>query len=585
MICTPDQVKDIIKNNPNKALITHGTAVANKLMLHLFGKGLKQALTQDGYFEAPDVFASRNADAISNKDLFQRLLQREDMVFTAQGGASFYTGLDPAQTVTFDAYLDKIRFGMTVRTWVKEFALKAYRSDPASVIFMEMDSQENVYPTYKSIFGIYDYLPNGRTLEYIVFKLTVKDCINYGIKDDFGTNNTSTYVTNYFRFVDDAGDRIYKWSNSTLTLVEGQVFPIAGEKVPGFIVSDLIDFDNTQQFCSPLGYCVELADCYFRDRSVRDLSKKYTGFPKSVEPLLTCSLCIGTGMLSGKACPSCTPVGADRGTGYKLITKVADVARFPLNALKEGFDVRKVYAYISPPVETWNKQDTSLADYENQIRDVYWGSYSRQSTTGPTVGETGLEETATKTLADLQPIYARLNMTADWAQSTENLICSVVGLHKYPQAFKSSNRTYGRYYILETPEQLSEQYLEAKAKKAPQFMLFDILQKYYQSLYQTNKQQLAIKLKLIRVEPFVHKSDVEVLAMNPSKVDFYCKIYFSEWLATKLDDWLLAQTIEALTLDLVTYATEKMVKPEDLITPPVPTIGFTESNQNRTTAN
>jgi len=581
------KIQEIILSNPNKAIIAEARIIADKLMLHVFGKGLSSALQRSDYFENEDVFKVRNKDAVSNRDLFTRILQREEMVFTAKGGSSYYKGLSPEQTIQMDATLDQIRFNMTIRKWVKEFALKAYRVDPMSVLFIEVDNIGNIYPTYKSIDSVYDYKTNGRKLEYVCFRLKAQEVrqfyqdMNLSIPTDIA-DIPGTKYTQYYRFVDDAEDRICKSNGVTVT--EENSIKIAFSALPAIIASDIIDFNNTQCFLSPIEPTIELAHTYLNDRSIRDLSKKYSGFPKGYEPLLTCSTCLGTGLLAAKACPECSEAGATRGTGYKLRTKVSDVARFPLP--KEGqtggvSDPSKFFGYISPDIKTWDKQDTSLVDIENLMQDVYWGTVNKQSTTGPTTsqGNTGsFQETATKTLADLQPIYARLNETADWAEGTENALCQFIGEYLFPGSFKKSTRTYGRYYILETPDELIEEYLDMKTKGAPQATLFDTLRKYYHSVYANDPVQLAIKLKLINIEPFVHQTVVQVQAANPSRIDFFMKMYFSEWLATKDDNYLLASSEEALLADLTLFATSKMVEPAELLVPP--TVGISETVRN-----
>jgi hypothetical protein len=570
------QIQDIILNNPNKQLITDARELANKLMTHVLGIGLDQAIKQSIYFENDDVYQNRKAGTISNKDLFARLLQREDMVFTAKGGTAFYEKLNEDQTKKFDAMLDSIRYGMSIRKWVKEFALKAYRTDPMSCLFVEVDKTGNAYPTYKSIQSIYDYQSTGRKFEYVVFLLTVGEAQSFGVKDDNFKNAKSTDMSAYYRVVDDAADYIVKKDNELVT----EAVPAIKNRLgycPGITSSNLIDFANPICFMSPLNDVVELADSYLHDRSIRNLFKKYSGFPKAYEPLLRCSTCIGTGLLGGGPCPDCTPPGATIGTGYKLKTKVSDIARFPID--KDMPDGEKLFGYVSPPKDTWDKMDSSLGDIENAIRDVYWGSYSRISTTGPTAGES-LEETATKTLSDLQPIYARLNMTADWAEDTENALCDMIGKLTFGKTFKQSNRTYGRYYILETPDDLMEDYLNMKVKGASQSDLFDALNKYYHSLYQNDPVRLAIATKLINVEPFVHKTVAEVYTANPAKRDYVAKLYYSEWRATKNNTYLLNKTQQALIDDLYKYADQKITEAPELVTPPAAQV----TEQNRTNA-
>lgn len=575
---TPTEISFIIKENPNKAVITAARQAANNLMMHVFGVGLQTALTQYQYFESGDVYTERKDGAISNQDLFERILKREEMVFNAQGGVAFYDGLTPAQTLTFDAQLDTIRYGMNIRKWIQNFALNAYRTDPMSLLFVEVSpSGDTVYPTYKSIACVYDYNTTGRRVEYVVFTLTVGDCKAFGVVDTTLDNMKAGETTNYYRVVDDAGDYIYKNADGAVIEVSGLSKVNTFKVVPAIITSDLINFSNPSKFNSPLDPMLELAGEFLKDRSIRNLSKKYTGFPKSVEPLLQCGTCNGTGYLSGAACPECTTLaGQNKGSGYKLKTKVSDVARFSVDP--DGkFKIQDYYAYITPDIGTWDKQDTSLNDLENFMTDTYWGTVNRTTTTGPTQGETGLDsnKTATQVNQDMKPIYNRLNQTADWAETTENALCDFIGYYSFRDSFKKSSRTYGRYYILETPDEIREEYLEAKAKGAPQSTLNEILSKYYHSLYAENKIKLSIALKLMRVEPFLHYTVIQVQTMNPSRIDFFCKMYYSEWIATLEDGYLLITKADMLLSALVIYATDKMVLPSELLVPP--TVGVTET--------
>lgn len=582
MIVKPDVAQQIIKDNPNKQLVADARAYSIKLQRNVLGRNTADGIASYDYFENSDIKSIRTDNATSNADLFARLLHREEIIYSAKGGSNTYPGLNDKQTMAFDATLDSIRFGMSIRRWVKEFAMKAYRVDPMAVLFIEVDAQKNIYPTYKSTDCIYDYKTTGRKLEYVCFRLKVSEIKQLLPNEDVNGQAVTGY-SNYYRFVDDAADTIYKNTNGTILEVDS--IKIAFKSVPAIIASDLIDFSNTQNFLSPLQPTIELAQTFFNDRSVRDVQKLYNGFAKSYEPLVTCGTCAGEGYLSGKACPDCTPIGATRGLGHKLKTKVSDSIKVPLpkagdpNAI--SLDMSKYFGYASPPIDIWNKQDTSLNDIETAINNTYWGTTSVQSTTGPTIGNKhSFQETATKTLADLQPIYERLNMTANWAESTENQLCNFIGYYQFGDTFKQSGRTYGRYYILETPDELMEQYLDAKTKGAPQTTLNDLLEKYYHAVYANDPNQLAIKLKLMNIEPFLHETTVQVQANIPARIDFFCKMYYSEWLALQKDIYLLNTPADKLVESLQAYALTKMPLPAALLTPPVVSIADNIRNQN-----
>ena len=594
------EIQSIILNNPNKDLVNKAQKTAKKLTMHLMGTGLAENMKREDYFENADVYKARTEKPVSNRDIFARLLQQEDMVFTARGGSSRF-GLSESQEKQMNALLSNVRYNLSLRNWIRNFALQAYRCDPMGLIFMEIEQlleldgkpieAPKCYPTYKSINSVFDYQPNGRDLDYVCFHLTVKDLTQYGIQDkDFQTDQENQNKaaqdrnTNYYRFVDDEKDIIVKLQDKNVVIATNtkQKNPIPNPwgKVPAYIVSDLIQFDDPQCFASPIGFVVELADCFLYDRSIRDLQKKYHGFAKAIEPLLKCPTCEGTGLAKGAACPDCTPIGQDKGIGYKLKTKVSDVAKFPLEILENAnFDFRKIFGYVAPEINTWNKQDASLEDLERIIYRTYWGTEPEMKTggagmrsSGGSVSADNSQETATKTLSNLQPKYARLNVTADWAERMENMIADFIGKFWMPETFKESQITYGRNWILETPNDLIQQYYDMRKNGAPDFLLDEAMERYLRCLYQNNPRQLAMYLKLLEVEPFPHidaknclppgSNPMTGMMVIPSQDDYLAKVYFGEWYNTLQDMYLIRTKTAQLKAELKKYCEAKEL-PDD----------------------
>jgi hypothetical protein len=557
-------------------LVAKGKEMADQLMLQINGIGMNNAIKNCDYFESPDIYKIRKDGAVSNQDMFARLLQSEQMVFTAKGGSAYF-GLPKSEEQTMHGLLENVRSGMTMRKWMETFALEAYRADPMSLIFMEQKSQmevaedsdtvdPQVYPTYKSIYSIFDYQLEGRKVEYVCFSLTPAQALAFGVSDPTLSDNQPNILpdqkSKYYRFVDDAMDIILKLDNaivSEATMVAGLQNPVMNpwNRCPAFIVSDLVEFNDPYCFASPLKKTVELANTFLYDRSVRDLQKRYHGFSKAVEPLMQCGTCMGLGLLQNQPCPDCSKPGDTKGSGYKIKTKVSDVARFPLEILENtSFDFKKLFGYVTPDIQGWDKQDTSLEALENLINKTYWGVVEGKQTSGPSSGQQNIAETATKTLSNLQPKYARLNKTADWAEVTESMIAQFIGEFWFSD-FKKAAIAYGRYYILETPDELASMYEDMRKAGAPIGMLNDALEKYFHSVYQSDPVQLVVRIKLMHLEPFVHMNISNVLAINPSKVDYYSKVYFSEWLQTKTFDQLFVTAEIVLKNDLIAFAQSK----------------------------
>ena len=591
----------IIRKNPQKQLVKHAHDENKKLMMHLYGIGIKEAMKREDYFENSDVYKSRSEKPMSNKDLFARVLQQEEMVFTARGGSCTY-GLPAKQEAQMNEILNNVVYGINLHKWVENFALPAYRADPMGLILMEtaesfatVDENTNMedfrimdmpvcYPTYRSIKDVYDYLPNGRRIEYVVFQLSVKELVDYGIEDDRYVNYPELGAghahgkypmeskTPYFRFIDDTDDTVYKLEEQQLVppvMKQPQSIIHPWKMCPALIASDVIFFAKPRCFCSPLFNVIELADDFLYSRSIRDLQKRYHGFAKAIEPLLQCPTCGGTGLAKGSACPDCTPNGQNMGIGYKIKTKVQDVAKFPLDVFAEaGFDFRKIFGYITPDIESWRQQDLSLDQCEQLIHFTYWGSRRDPPTTpAKTTGGVGgaLEETATKTLANLQPKYARLNRTADWAESTEKWIADMMGEYYFPNSWKGAMISYGRNYILESVEDLRDSYYDARDNGMSEVMLDDMLEKIIRAEYATNPNRMEYYLKLLQVEPFPHLIKDDAKGLIPRPEDWQAEVYYREWVNTLEMAEVLTKDVADLKKDLADYITSLEIKP-----PPVP---------------
>lgn len=560
-----------MKDNPNKAIVQKGKDMADKLMLHVHGAGMESAIKHCEYFASKEVYDVQKKSAVSNKDLFSRLLQQEDMVFSARGGSSYFSLPDSDENQMHDL-IDNIRYGMSLRKWIRNVALQAYRSDPMGIIFMEIEplnvdangamNEPRAYPTYKSIYSIFDYLSHGRQLEYVCFRLKVGECRAYGITDAVFADKKNDNETNYYRIVDDIKDVIVQRVENTVILVTNitQRNPLPNEwkKTPAFVISDLMKFNCPQEFVSPLENVVELADTFLEDRSIRNLQKKFFGFAKAIEPLLTCPTCEGTGYKAAISCPSCTPAGADKGLGFKLTTKVSDVARFPLSILESAsFDFRKIFGYVTPDIESWNKQDLSLDDLEQLIEMTYWGTVRMKR---PSPDKQGEPTTATEVTSNDQPKEARLNMTADWAETTENKIADFIGRYWFENGWKKSGISYGRDYILKSADELRVIYLDLKTKTAPDFMLDEALERYYRAMYQNNPVMMVKYLKMLDVEPFPHIGISQAKGIIVDFTDYNSKLYFGEWCNTVPDGAWITKKATVLKEELKQYVLAKELK-------------------------
>jgi hypothetical protein len=552
-----DDIIQIIINNPNREKLEAAKERSKLLKTHLLGIDLESAIKNCDYFAPEDLFKVQKQYATSNVDLFERILGQEDMVFNTKGGSVRF-GLAEANEKALNAVIETLRGGMHLRKWIQTFALQAYRCDPMGIIFMEVETASVIpnkmttpdcYPTYKSVEDIYDYDNNGRTLEFICFKLNVDQCREFGIIDESLKDAAGSTSTEYFRFIDDEKDVILKRENNTASVLSRDAItqknPLKNNfgKVPGFIISDIVDFNDVNCFHSPIDKLVELADTFLQDRSIRNLQKKYHGFAKPVEPIVDCPACKGLKTVNGKPCKACAVNGES--TGIKLKTKVSDVLRIPMTVFSEGsgFSFDKIYGYATPDIKSWDKQDTSLYELFLQIYQTYWGTRPNQHAVSNNTNSNDPQKTAYEISSDLQPIHSRLNKTADWAEKTESFIINFLGKYWFRNEFKQATVVYSRDYILRTPEELMDTYQLLLSKGAPDFAKDEALEKYYQAKYNTNTNQMQKYLKMLKIEPFPHDTvaNIEKSSVIPFE-DKLAKRYFGEWSDTILDiQWITAK--------------------------------------------
>ena len=543
----------IIKENPAKDNVIYGRELHKRLGMCISDIDLDKFHKRSDFFESEDIFKERKA-GISNVDLFARVLQKETMVFTAKGGSSFYKGLEKKKSDAIDAYISKLTLDMSLRQWIQSFALNAYNIDPMGVVFMEISEDgKDIYPTYKSINVIYDYKSSGQQLDYICFSLSEKQVKALGIEKERDCK--------YFRFVDEVADYILMQRSEEVIFIDGKTIPHKYGKCPAITISDIVEIKNDQLRKSKMHDVVELAESYLVDRSIRDLSKMYHGFPKLVQPTVMCKRCGGNGFIGSEngniSCPDC------EGSGQKIIKKVSDTINIPLSTLDAGgsFDIKKIFTYITPDITTWNKQDSSITEKENKIHFSYWGA-ENAGNTGRTDGvsmKSSLAETATKTMTNLQPIYARLDYTARWSEKVETRITDFIGSFLFPNDYKGCVVSYGRDYILESTDDLYTEYLKFKEKGSPIFVLNDYLDRYLQSLYLNNNVELSIALKMIEVEPLVHYTMKEVIEMGYDVQTQNEKRYFSEWYNAVSNEELISKTPEELRAMLTEYVKNKQI--------------------------
>lgn len=533
MILDNAKLFKILTERPNKQLIDDAVKYTNKSLMHVKGVGLKKYIERISQFEPKDLIATRQKYAVSNKDLFARVLRPIDKVFSAKGGSAYYN-LPDKKAEELKDYCKNIAFGYSARKWLQVFWMPALAYDPMGLIFIEVDKSGNPFPTYKSVLDIFDYQLQGRELEYVIFE---KDAWIDRVKKE---KNLKGKV---YRVVDEVSDKIVELTSTGVLEVEGETYPNYFLEVPARIISDI--YDPVKGFyISCIDDVIEKADQYLTQGSVKNIFKNYFGFPQYWTYQSACPECKGTKVLSGSDCTHC------KGTGLKQRTDPSETTYLPVPQSKDQpLLAPNVGGFITPDIDGWDKMDAELKLLEDGIFQTLWGTQQVVD---------AKNNTATGKFIDVQPVNERLTYYSEAAEQMETFVINMVGSFIFQTKYDKASISYGKRYMIETPDELWTKYENARKNGAPLSSLDDLYYDYLQARYSSNNLELEKYLKLARVEPYKHYLLAD-LGRAPSEIANK-KLFYADWIQTKTDAEIIITPVETLREDFEEYCEERMEK-------------------------
>lgn len=584
----------IIADRPHKRLITAAQEYAKKLLMHVKGLNLDQYIERVLQFERPEIVAVRKKYAVSNKAMFNRINRPTDKVFSAKGGSCYYN-LDEAPTKKMKDYCSNVVDGLTLKNWLKTFWMPAIGYDPMGVILMELSPEGNPYPTYKSIMDIYEYQLKGRDLEYIIFKLPNKngalttnqmnaepnqqgkgdERLLHAVAEGAGT------AAELYRVIDDVSDRIVKVTMTSVVDVPDETYPNYWMEVPASIISNIYD-PVLSMFVSSEDALIDLADQFLREGSTFNIVKNYHGFPQAWQYSSDCPECHGTGTLSGDVCQYC------KGSKVKSRTFPEETMMIPVPQTNDQPKLAPdVAGYIVPPIEGMKFLRDELEALEDIMYETKWGTHQADDT------KKGGSETATGKYIDTQPIYDKLNEYSDAAEMMETFITDKIGQILIGKSYKGASISYGRRFLMETPDAIWTKLQAAFVAGAPTAALYDLYDDYLQARYSANAMELSRMQKLARVEPlpWVKFADFGRLQTFPDII-LRRKACFGDWLCSKEPPEILLKTVQVLRADFEAFfkasdtALNAQIQLNPLLneeaTPPEPPIGGAPAPNSKT---
>jgi hypothetical protein len=490
MTYTEQEAKDLVKEHSEKVeqWVKDARAQSKTLKALVNGDGFHEELIEHiEHLESQDRAEVRRKYSKDIRDLFHRVMGKRQNVFDANGGSEQINITSEKIKEEFEERLSNFKANKSLYTYLSENYFNLTDVDPNGIIMLEYKAKEDdfdLYPSYKSIEDIRYYKHDGQVVDYLVFEPKI--------------NKETTAKT--WRFVDDKTDWTFLELSGTFTKVPNKTFEHPFGKVPAIILSEDC-ITGSEVRISPVNPILELSKDYARDKSVLTIYKFQKGNPIHWRyGDVKCKTCRGLGKVGDKTCTACD------GKGQPKKQDVSDVYYIPIPKDDQPVLGDKIAGYSSPDLETWKQYKEDLRDAELLIEDTIWG-------TDKTHQSKQNSETATGRYIDIQPISNTLNSDSDVAEYVYNTLANWVLNFVDRTKDKNEhlyNRSFGRRYIIESPDVLMEKYGEAKKNGDNNTILDKLLEELILSKYKSDPYMQNIMLKKSKVEPYLHLSTKEV---------------------------------------------------------------------------
>ena len=485
----PDEtsVIEFIKANSNTPQWVNDARDNSKVLraLVLGEDFLKVLINRIEKIESIDRATSRKKYSKDVRDLFTRVMQPRISVFTAHGG-SIHNNISSKSTSdkVVDA-LTNFKGQKSNKKYLSEEFFKLSDTDPNGLMMLEYKDDEDIFPTYKSIDDIRRYLSNGQLCEYVLFEPVNRILDNQTWKE--------------WRLVDDKTDWRVKQKGTEFSIIEKpSTFEHPFSNVPAVILSD-IQKTGSELRVSSLFPIEELSKDFARDKSIKTIYKFQHGFPRHWRYDPKCRPCTGTGKTGNEDCSHCG------GTGSLRVNDVTDVTTLDFPREDDPIVTPNLEGFSTPDLETWLRMTEELKDIEESMDSTMWGDRRINRSTSQ-------EKTATETFVNIQQVHNRLGGFTDNVEWVNSQLIKWVEdwANGSPKVDQEYIETYGRMYIVTSPEVILQEYDAAREAGANNTVLDKLLDEYLLSKYQTDPQTLELMQKKRELEPYIHNSTSDV---------------------------------------------------------------------------
>jgi hypothetical protein len=230
-----------------------------------------------------------------------------------------------------------------------------------------------------------------------------------------------------------------------------------------------------------------------------------------------CRTCQGTKKEGINKCSGCD------GHGHYITKDVTDMIILPIpdrDGVKLAPDIA---GFISPDLNTWNAYTNELESLENQAYETLWGVSNKNVKS--------INNTATEAMLDNQSLINKLNDYADVAEFVTWKLCELVANFYLPLKDKSESvtlLTYGRRFMIESPDELIKRYNLERASGANDIILDRYLQEYLQVKYRNDISYLKEEQLKLLVQPYNH-FDITTINTIFGADEAKKQVYFNKW--------------------------------------------------------
>ena len=504
------------KNQIAPKYITEGRRIACELFALVQGDDFSEELIQRiEKIESTEKAEARKKYSRNIADFFERLMQPIGNIYSSTGGSKTYEMPSDTANKELMSNLSNASGNQSLEKWLKQNWMPLYHTDPNGLVMWEW-SNEDVYPTYKSINVIRNYKLTGQNVDWLLFEPYA-----------FMYRGT-TYQA--WRIVDDSMDRtILQMGNSYVLssdIVEDDTLtfehPFGG--VPAVVNSDISKLGYDWRV-APIDKIVELCKEYARDQSIKTIYKFQNGYPIHWRYVSSCRTCTGKGKTGeGNVCGNCD------GKGHLNNSDVTDMVTLPLPDAEDPVVAPNIAGFITPDLTTWTQYNTELELLENYAYRTHWNVIATNDSDGQA-------ETATGRFIDLQPQINKLNDYADTAEWVEwqmtEFLANFVDQNKNKED-SVSFINYGRRFILESADTILEKYHTSKENGDNDTIKDRLLNEYITAKYKNDPKHLRIELLKAVVEPYIHY-DLEEITTTFGEKEAARKAMFGKWWMIEAD--------------------------------------------------